>query len=227
MNIGIRGSASRARQAVRGVAVLLDGVPLTEPDGVARLDLIELAASRQVEVVRGPASALYAGSPSGVVNVVSRTGRDSRGISARASGGAFGFRKYDGHAGGVFAGGQGSGFVAASYTSADGYRAHSDGDILRGQVAFDYVAGPGTRIAIEAHGSRLDSRLPSSIDQPQFDADPDAAALAAMTFGFGRGDNRYRAGAAWNRQSAAGSRAGTSSMAGGPLTFPLRRGSWT
>src|SRR5688572_20605210 len=56
-NIGIRGSAARARQAVRGVAVLLDGIPLTESDGVARLDLIELAASRQVEVVRGPVSA--------------------------------------------------------------------------------------------------------------------------------------------------------------------------
>lgn len=77
--IGIRGSAARSGLAVRGVAVLLDGVPLTEPDGVARLDLIELAASRQVEVFRGPVSALYAGSPSGVVNVVSRTGRDSRG----------------------------------------------------------------------------------------------------------------------------------------------------
>ena len=86
VSIGIRGSAARGGNAVRGVAVLLDGIPLTESDGVARLDLIELAASRQVEVVRGPASALYAGSPGGVVNVVSRTGRDSRGISARAPG---------------------------------------------------------------------------------------------------------------------------------------------
>jgi outer membrane receptor protein involved in Fe transport len=56
INLGIRGSAARARQAVRGVAVLLDGVPLSEPDGVARLDLIELAAARQIEVVRGPST---------------------------------------------------------------------------------------------------------------------------------------------------------------------------
>jgi len=81
VRIGIRGSASRGGVAPRGLAVLLDGIPLTEPDGVARLDLIELAAARQIEVVRGPVSALYAGSPGGVVNVVSRTGRDSRGIS--------------------------------------------------------------------------------------------------------------------------------------------------
>ena len=145
--------------------MLLDGIPLTESDGVARLDLIELAASRQVEVVRGPASALYAGSPSGVVNVVSRTGRDSRGISVRALRGAFGFQKYDGHAGGVFANGKGSALAASSYTSADGYRAHSDGEIFRSQIAFDYVASPGTRIAIQGNGSRLDLRLPGSQNQ--------------------------------------------------------------
>jgi outer membrane receptor protein involved in Fe transport len=72
VSIGIRGSASRGAFALRGIAVLLDGVPVTESDGRSRLDLIELAASRQIEVVRGPASALYAASPGGVVNVVSR-----------------------------------------------------------------------------------------------------------------------------------------------------------
>jgi iron complex outermembrane recepter protein len=194
VNIGIRGSTARARVAIRGVAVLLDGIPLTEPDGVARPDLIELAASRQVEVVRGPVSALYAGSPSGVVNVVSRTGRDSPSVSAGALGGAFGFRKYDGQAGGVFAGGRGSGFVAASYTWADGYRSHSDADIMRAQLALDYVAAPGTQIAIQANGSRLDSQLPGSQTQTQFDGDPDGVAPAAAMFGFGRDDNRYRAG---------------------------------
>jgi iron complex outermembrane receptor protein len=220
VKIGIRGSGSRGGVAPRGVAVLLDGIPLTEPDGVARLDLIELAAARQVEVVRGPVSALYAGSPSGVVNVVSRTGRDSRGISVRALGGAFGLQKYDGHAGGVFAGGRGSAFAAASYTSADGYRAHSDGEILRGQVAFDYVAAPGTRIAIQANGSRLDLRLPGPQTQTQLDADPDGASPAALNFGLGRGDNRYRAGARLEQVVGNGSASAYVFYGGRTLDFP-------
>ena len=224
VRIGIRGSASRGGVAPRGVAVLLDGIPLTETDGVARLDLIELAASRQVEVVRGPVSALYAGSPSGVVNVVSRTGRDSRGISVRALGGAFGFQKYDGHTGGVFAGGRGSAFAAASYTSAEGYRAHSDGRIVRGQVALDYVAGPRTRIAIQSNGSRLDLRLPGSQSQAQFDADPDAAAPAANTFGLGRGDNRYRAGARLEHVVGNGMASGYFFYGGRTLDFPVSNG---
>jgi len=220
VRIGIRGSASRGGVAPRGVAVLLDGIPLTEPDGVARLDLSELAAARQVEVVRGPVSALYAGSPSGVVNVVSRTGRDSRGISVRALGGAFGLEKYDGRAGGVFADGRGSAFAAASYTSADGYRGHSDGDVLRGQVAFDYVAAPGTRVAIQANGSRLDLRLPGPLSQTQLDADPDGASPAAVTFGLGRRDNRYRAGARLEQVVGNGSASAYVFYGGRTLDFP-------
>ena len=221
VRIGIRGSASRGGVAPRGLAVLLDGIPLTEPDGAARLDLIELSAARQVEVVRGPVSALYAGSPGGVVNVVSRTGRDSRGISVRALRGAFGFRKYDGNVGGVFAGGRGSAFAGASYTSADGYRTHSDGDILRGQVAFDYVPAPGTRFVLEANGSRLDSRLPGSQTQPQFDTDADAAAPAALMWGFGRRDNRYRAGARVEQAVGRGIASGYVFYGGRTLDFPV------
>ncbi len=221
LRIGIRGSASRGGVAPRGLAVLLDGIPLTEPDGVARLDMIELAATRQVEVVRGPASALYAGSPGGVVNVVSRTGRDGRGISVRALRGAFGFRKYDGNAGGLLAGGRGSGFASASYTSADGYRAHSDGDILRGLVAIDYVPAPGTRVVIQATGSRLDTRLPGSQTQPQFDADPAAAAPAAVMWGFGRGDTRYRGGARVEQAIGSGIASGYFFYGGRTLDFPV------
>lgn len=195
VNIGIRGSAAQTTQAVRGVAVLLDGVPLTQPEGRTRVEIIEVATARQIEVVRGPASALHSASTGGVVNVVSRTGRDSRGITVRAQGGAFGFRKYDARAGSLFAGGRWSGFTAVSYTSTNGYRAHSDADVLRGHVVLDYLAGPATRISIHGTGSRLDARLPGSLSQSEFDADPDDAAPTAATFGFGRGDHMYRAGA--------------------------------
>jgi iron complex outermembrane receptor protein len=202
VNIGIRGSAARTFQAVRGVAVLLDGVPLTQPEGRTRVDIIEPAAARQIEVVRGPASTLHSASTGGVVNVVSRTGRDSRGTTVRVQGGGFGFRKVDARAGGVFAGGRGSGLAAGSYTTTDGYRGHSDADVARGQAVLDYLAGP-TLVSFQATGSRLDSRLPGSLSLPQFDADPDAAAPAAEAFGFGRIDRSYRAGA--RVETAAGS----------------------
>ena len=224
VSIGIRGSAARGAFALRGLAVLLDGIPLTESDGRTRLDLIELAASRQIEVVRGPASAVYAGSPGGVVNVVSRTGRDSPGVSGRALHGAFGFQKYDGQAGGVLAGGRVSGFGAASYTSADGYRAHSDGSNSRGQVGFDFVPGPGTRIALEANGSRLDLRLPGTLSQAEFEADPDAAAPTALAANFRRADTRYRGGVRLEQATGAGMATGYFFYGGRTLDFPTPMG---
>jgi iron complex outermembrane recepter protein len=221
VTIGIRGSAARSPQAVRGVVVLLDGIPLTEPDGVARLDLIELAAARQVEVIRGPASALYAGSPGGVVNVVSRSGRDSPGVLGRAQGGAFGFRKYDGRVGGVFAGGRGSAIAAASHTSTTGHRAHSEAEILRGQAALDYVAGAGTRVSFQAVGSRLDSSLPGPLSQQEFEADPAAAAPAAIAFGFGRGDDRFRVGGRVEQAVGSGVADAYAFYGGRTLFFPI------
>jgi iron complex outermembrane receptor protein len=220
VSIGIRGSAARGPQALRGIAVLLDGIPVTESDGRTRLDLIELAASRQVEVVRGPVSALFAGSSGGVVNLVSRSGRDSPGISGGARRGAFGFEKYDGRAGGVFAGGRGSGFAAGSYTSADGYRAHSGGSNSRAQMALDFVAGPSTRVAIEANGSRLDLRLPGSLNQSEFDADPYAAAASAFAFGVRRADTRYRAGIRLEQGLNAGMATGYVFYGGRTLDLP-------
>jgi iron complex outermembrane receptor protein len=195
VNLGIRGSAARGRQAVRGVAVLLDGVPLSEPDGAARLDLIELAAARQVEVVRGPVSALYAGSASGVVNVISRSGHDSPGVTLQAQGGSYGFEKYVGQAGAVIDTGQGSVYLAGSYTKADNYRAHSAGSVARGLLRTDFHFPSRTDLTLDAEGSRLDTDLPGSLNQTQFDANPDAAAPSAVSLGFGRADSRYRAGA--------------------------------
>lgn len=195
INLGIRGSAARARQAVRGVAVLLDGVPLSEPDGVARLDLIELGAARQIEVVRGPVSALYAGSSNGVVNVISRSGYDSPGVTLQAQGGSYGFQKYFGQAGAVIDTGQGSVYLAGSYTNSDNYRQHSAGSVARGLLRTDYRFPSRTVLTLDAEGSRLDTDLPGSLTQAQFDADPDAAAPSAVSLGFARADTRYRAGA--------------------------------
>jgi iron complex outermembrane receptor protein len=114
--------------------------------------------------------------------------------------------------------------AVASYSSVDGYRAHSEADILRGQVALDYLAGPGTRVTFQATGSRLDSHLPSSLSQPEFDADPDAAAPLAATFGFGRRDNRHRTGGRVEKAVGVALASAYFFYGGRTLDFPIRTG---
>ena len=140
-------------------------------------------------------SALYAGSASGVVNVISRSGYDSPGVTLQAQGGSYGFEKYAGQAGAVIDTGQGSVFLAGSYTNADNYRDHSAGSIARGLLRADYRPAARTYLALDAEGSRLDTRLPGALTQAQFDADPNAAAPPALLWNFGRADTRYRTGA--------------------------------
>lgn len=68
----LRGLGSRASFGVRGVKVILDGVPLTTPDGQTQLGNIDLAAAERIEVLRGPSSSLYGNAGGGVVVVHSR-----------------------------------------------------------------------------------------------------------------------------------------------------------
>ncbi len=67
--IAIRGFGSRAAFGVRGVRVLVDGIPLTNADGQAKLNSIDLGTVGEIEVLRGPASTLYGNAAGGVISV--------------------------------------------------------------------------------------------------------------------------------------------------------------
>jgi len=67
--ISIRGFGARSAFAVRGVKILIDGIPQTLPDGQGQLTNFELAATDRVQVLRGSASALYGNASGGVVSI--------------------------------------------------------------------------------------------------------------------------------------------------------------
>ena len=54
VKITIRGAGIRSGFGVRGVAVLLDGIPLTEPDGQGRLDIVDLGTASRVKSYAAP-----------------------------------------------------------------------------------------------------------------------------------------------------------------------------
>ncbi|MFW6089163.1 MAG: TonB-dependent receptor [Gemmatimonadota bacterium] len=70
--VSIRGVGARSQFGVRGVQVVVDGIPLTLPDGQSALGNLDLASAGRVEVMRGPASALYGNSAGGVIRVTTR-----------------------------------------------------------------------------------------------------------------------------------------------------------
>ena len=67
--ISIRGYGARAAFGVRGIKMLVDGVPTTLPDGQTELDSLDPIFVERIEVVRGPVSSLYGGGGGGLISV--------------------------------------------------------------------------------------------------------------------------------------------------------------
>ena len=92
--LSIRGFGARANFGLRGVKVLLDGVPQTLPDGQSQLNNLDLSLVSRVEVLRGGASALYGNASGGVVSFITNAVPAQPWIvSVRAEGGTFGTAK--------------------------------------------------------------------------------------------------------------------------------------
>ena len=67
LRISIRGFGARSSFGIRGIKILVDGIPETLPDGSGQVDSIDLGATRQIEVIRGPSSSLYGNASGGGV----------------------------------------------------------------------------------------------------------------------------------------------------------------
>jgi len=122
---GARGAGDRSNAGTsRGVRVLLDGIPETEPDGRTSFDLIDLAAAERVEVVRSNASALWGNAGGGVVSISTVPSFEKFFADLQQIGGSFGLRRSVVRAGTRL----GTGSLAATFTntSQNGGRDHSD-----------------------------------------------------------------------------------------------------
>ncbi|MGA1195669.1 MAG: TonB-dependent receptor family protein [Candidatus Latescibacterota bacterium] len=75
--ITMRGVGARASFGVRGIRLVLDGIPLTMPDGQAQLNNLDLADIGRIEVLRGPSAALYGNASGGVILLHSRSEQDA------------------------------------------------------------------------------------------------------------------------------------------------------
>ncbi|MEZ4903846.1 MAG: TonB-dependent receptor plug domain-containing protein [Spirosomataceae bacterium] len=65
LRISIRGFGARAAFGIRGIRLVVDGIPESTPDGQADVDNLDMGAMRRLEVMRGPSSGLYGNAAGG------------------------------------------------------------------------------------------------------------------------------------------------------------------
>jgi len=174
VRIAIRGFGSRSNTGIRGIRILLDGIPESEPDGQTRIEAIDFNSIGSIEVVKGNSSSLYTNAPGGVINFINdiyfpysfaTQFNEFGSFDLRRNGLKFGIRtdKY--------------GLLGTySYHNYKGFRPHSEDYWHIFNTVVDMLPGDGTNLQIFGYFVDGLIKLPGSLTKKEFDEDPYQAA---------------------------------------------------
>ncbi len=207
--ISIRGFGSRSNFGVRGLKILLDGVPQTLPDGQSQLTNIDFADVERAEVLRGASSSLYGNASGGVISFQSQRAAEGpfaqrvrvQGGSGERSGDDF--YKWQswtsGRSGSV------SGTLSVSQFKADGFRQHSAAEFRQLNAGLDYAASGSTLATLRlslADDPRAEN--PGALTLAEYVANPDSAAATNIRRGADKDAQQHQAALGLRHFDAAG-----------------------
>ncbi|MET0963399.1 MAG: TonB-dependent receptor [Noviherbaspirillum sp.] len=183
LQLSVRGFGTRASFGVRGVRILIDGIPATMPDGQGQVSSISLTSAKRIELLRGPLAQLYGNAAGGVLQVFTKdppvSATPQLGVAAGV--GSDGQRHLDLSVGG------GSETLGAlldvSRFRTDGYRDHSEAE--RTQINAKVVARPSSATTITGVFNSFDQPLsqdPLGLTRADFRSNPRQAFSGAYTF---------------------------------------------
>lgn len=179
VRISIRGFGSRSNSGIRGVRILLDGIPESEPDGQTRIESIDFTAIGNIEVVKGNSSSLYTNAPGGVINFLSDVNFTKNFVVLDNDFGAYGLRKNAVKVG--LNSGNSRFMLTTSYENYDGFRQHSNEYQTRVNSTFITEISPRTTLKIFGYYVNGLIKLAGSQTLAEYNADPfssDATTLA-------------------------------------------------
>ncbi|WP_161555183.1 TonB-dependent receptor family protein [Dokdonia sinensis] len=122
LRISIRGFGARAAFGIRGIKLMVDGIPETTPDGQGQLDNLNLGIINRIEVIKGASSSLYGNASGGVIQIET-TDFESSFAKAKITQASYAFQNYQVTTG--FGDLNANIVIHGSYAASDGYRDHS------------------------------------------------------------------------------------------------------
>ncbi len=181
LQLSIRGFGSRSTFGIRGVRLIVDGIPATMPDGQGQASTVALGSAGRIEVLRGPLAQLYGNAAGGVVQVFSEEPADRPTLTLSAGAGRYGQVRSGVKFSTTTESGHGI-VVDASHFETDGYREHSEA--RRGQLNARWQAevSPGTKVSLVLNA--LDQPLskdPLGLTRAQFESNPRQTQPIAVT----------------------------------------------
>ncbi|RYF08061.1 MAG: TonB-dependent receptor [Comamonadaceae bacterium] len=209
LQIAVRGFGARSTFGVRGVRILVDGIPATMPDGQGQAATAQLQSAAQIDVLRGPLAQLYGNAAGGVLQVTTReprAGRDGAsgltGAQVGVAAGSSGQRLVDASL--DFGDRTLSGLVDLSQFETDGWRDHSAA--RRTHLNGKLVVRPDGDTKITALVNLYDqprAQDPLGLTRAQFEADPRRVASVATAFDTRKSVGQNQLGVVLERQLSA------------------------
>ncbi len=202
--IAIRGFGARAQFGVRGVRVIVDGIPATLPDGQSTLDHLDIGSLGRVEAIRGPASALYGNASGGVLSFQTRAPSQSPvRVEVETVAGSHGLQRGQATASGTV--GETGYLVTLSSLSWDGYRS-LPGEGAEGTYGSSERQGfnarvlhplAGGELSLTLNAVELDAENPGSLPEDQRGLETRPAWGFNTVQGAGKEVSQQQAGVRW------------------------------
>ena len=183
---GARGAGDRSNAGTsRGIRVLLDGIPETEPDGRTSFDNVDLAAAEAIDVIRSNSSSLWGNAAGGVVSISTVPVIDRNFMSAQFMTGSFGLQRYVAQGGMKL--GEGVAYATLVNTTFDGWRGNSDARrvLLNAGVAVPVAGNTLLRVHLLVANNLM--HIPGPLSATQVAANPRQANATYE----GRDERRY------------------------------------
>jgi iron complex outermembrane receptor protein len=195
--ISSRGFGARSAFGVRGIRVLVDGIPLTMPDGIGQPGSVDLNNLKSIEVMRGPFSSLYGSSSGGIIQLLSKDAPKTPQIDFGFMVGSFGTTKETVGASGTLKDIQYS--LNADRFDTDGYRDHSAAWKEQQTAKIKFNISDSTKLTILANHFKSEAEDPlglagsSGFDQKKLTAYTYVSAVKSTNDGGVKSDspNRY------------------------------------
>ena len=92
LRLSIRGFGARSGFGIRGIQLIVDGIPETTPDGQGQLDNLPLGLIQSLTVLRGPASSFYGNASGGVIQINTLEDFEENFVRLRLQGGSYSAR---------------------------------------------------------------------------------------------------------------------------------------
>lgn len=202
--ITVRGIGWRAQFGVRGIQVVMDGIPLTMADGQAMLTVVDPMFIRRAELMRGPSSMFWGNSSGGVLYLNTTPPANTQSpFMVRGTVGSYGLKKTDLQFTQKYGRHGISGY--ASYLNQAGYRDHSEVKIGRAGVTGAIDLNAGSRIEyFGAYANMPQAEHPSGLTKQQARQDPTQANQGFQSIDAGKQISQGQLGVSFSNKNSLG-----------------------